>query len=373
MTMGTIGTTEPASRAPVPDPSGPGPVPAIIPAPSGRDHIPEGGGARTTGNPIGTGMGDATGGAAGESLATLSTADERLIGLWLHGKAARTQRLYRRHIALFTAFAGRPLAEVTLDDVQAFEISIASRAQSTRTLILAGLKSLLSFGHRTGLLRVNVGAAFRLHRPTDDLAERILTEPEVHRLLATPDDPRDRALLRLAYAAALRVSELVSLCWRNLQDRDGGAGQVTVVGKGQKRRYVLVRPSVWAELRALAAPSPAPEPRDAVNAARRTGIRIETRLPDGSLNPAAPVFRSRKGGFLSPMQVWRIIRRAAANAGISGKVSPHWLRHAHASHALDRGAPIHLVRDGLGHANLSTTSRYAHARPNEHSERFLAL
>jgi len=370
-------TIELATRAPAPDPADPDPALAIVPATPDGDRVPMGGFTGTTGSGTGGGMGDAAGGAPGATLATLPTADERLVGLWLHGKAPLTQRLYRRHIGLFTGFVARPLAEVTLDDVQAFETSLASRAPSTRTLILAGLKSLLSFGHRTGLLRVNVGAALRLHRPTDDLAERILTEPEVHRLLAAPGDPRDRALLRLAYAAALRVSELVSLRWRNLQDRDGGGGQVTVVGKGQKRRYVLVRPSVWAEIRALATPSPSPDPdpdpRDAVNAARRTGIRIEPRLPDGSPNPDAPVFRSRKGGFLSPMQVWRVIRRAASTAGISGNVSPHWLRHAHASHALDRGAPIHLVRDGLGHANLSTTSRYAHARPNEHSEKFLAL
>ena len=368
-------TIELASRAPAPGPRAPDPALAIIPSTPGSDRVPTSGVTGTTGSGTGGGMADAAGGAPGASLATLATADERLVGLWLHGKAPLTQRLYRRHIALFTTFVARPLAEVTLDDVQAFETSLASRAPSTRTLILAGLKSLLSFGHRTGLLRVNVGAALRLHRPTDDLAERILTEPEVHRLLAAPDDPRDRALLRLAYAAALRVSELVGLRWRNLQDRDGGGGQVTVVGKGQKRRYVLVRPSVWADIRALATPSPSPDPdpRDAINAARRTGIRIEPRLPDGSPNPDAPVFRSRKGGFLSPMQVWRIIRRAASTAGISGNISPHWLRHAHASHALDRGAPIHLVRDGLGHANLSTTSRYAHARPNEHSEKFLAL
>ena len=370
-------TMELASRAPSPGPGAPDPSLAIIPSTPDGDRGPMGGVSGITGSRTGGDMGDAPDGAPGAPLATLPTADERLVGLWLHGKAPLTQRLYRRHIALFTGFVGRPFAEVTLDEVQAFETSLASRAPSTRTLILAGLKSLLSFGHRTGLLRVNVGAALRLHRPTDDLAERILTEPEVHRLLAAPGDPRDRALLRLAYAAALRVSELVGLRWRNLQDREGGGGPVTVVGKSQKRRYVLVRPSVWAELRALATPSPSPhsgpDPRDAVNASRRTGTRFEQTLPDGSPNPDAPVFRSRKGGFLSPMQVWRVIRRAASRAGITGNVSPHWLRHAHASHALDRGAPIHLVRDGLGHANLSTTSRYAHARPNEHSEKFLAL
>jgi len=54
-------------------------------------------------------------------------------------------------------------------------------------------------------------------------------------------------------------------------------------------------------------------------------------------------------------------------------VSPHWLRHAHASHALDRGAPIHLVQATLGHASITTTGRYLHARPSDSSSRFLPL
>jgi integrase/recombinase XerD len=58
----------------------------------------------------------------------------------------------------------------------------------------------------------------------------------------------------------------------------------------------------------------------------------------------------------------RIVRQAARRAGIGLAVSPHWLRHAHASHALDRGAPIHLAQATLGHAGVSTTGRYLHAR-----------
>jgi len=54
-------------------------------------------------------------------------------------------------------------------------------------------------------------------------------------------------------------------------------------------------------------------------------------------------------------------------------VSAHWLRHAHASHALDRGAPIHLVQATLGHASVATTGRYLHARPNDSSSRYLAV
>jgi hypothetical protein len=68
-----------------------------------------------------------------------------------------------------------------------------------------------------------------------------------------------------------------------------------------------------------------------------------------------------------------IIRRAALRAGVAEGVSPHWLRHAHASHALDHGAPIHLVQATLGHSSVATTSRYLHARPGDSSARFLAL
>ena len=89
--------------------------------------------------------------------------------------------------------------------------------------------------------------------------------------------------------------------------------------------------------------------------------------------PDAPVFRSRKGGPLSPVQAWRIVRAAAKRAGIAGDVSPHWLRHAHASHALDRGAPVHLVQATLGHADLRTTSKYTHARPTDSSARYLGI
>lgn len=67
------------------------------------------------------------------------------------------------------------------------------------------------------------------------------------------------------------------------------------------------------------------------------------------------------------------MRAAAQRAGIPAPVSPHWLRHAHASHALDRGAPIHLVQATLGHASMTTTGHYAHARPEDSSARYLSV
>jgi integrase/recombinase XerD len=92
----------------------------------------------------------------------------------------------------------------------------------------------------------------------------------------------------------------------------------------------------------------------------------------GEAKAADPVFPSRKGGgSLDVSQVRRIVYLAARQAGLEQKVSPHWMRHAHASHALDRNAPIHLVQATLGHASVSTTGRYLHARPTDSSAFYL--
>jgi integrase/recombinase XerD len=93
----------------------------------------------------------------------------------------------------------------------------------------------------------------------------------------------------------------------------------------------------------------------------------------GEVGEDDPVFRSRKKGHLRPVQVWRIVGKAADRAGISKAVSCHWLRHAHASHALDRGAPISLVQATLGHSSVATTGKYLHARPTDSSSKYLPL
>ena len=203
------------------------------------------------------------------------------------------------------------------------------------------MKSLLSFGHKTGYLVVNVGAPVRLPRIKGTLAERILDVDAVLHLLALERHPRNKALLRLLYLGGLRISEACGLRVRDLAPRDD-AGQVTVFGKGGRTRVVLLKASVWHEL---------------------AGMR--------GADPDAPVFRSREGGALDPSQVHRIVKIAAKRAGLSDAVSAHWLRHAHVSHALDRGAPAHLVQATVGHASLATTSRYAHARPSDSSSRYL--
>jgi integrase/recombinase XerD len=268
-----------------------------------------------------------------------------LVATWLHGRSPHTQRAYRADVARFRRGAGKPLPCVTLTDLQAFADSLFELAAASRYRILSALKSLLAFGHRIGYLPFDVGRALRLPGVRNRLTERILPEAEIHRMLSLEPKERNRVLLTLLYASAVRVSELCSLCWRDAQ-ANGDGGQITVFGKGDQTRSIQLPASVWKNLEKLR----------------------------GDAGDDQPLFPSRKrGGSLKPLGVLRIVRQAAVRAGIDLAVSPHWMRHAHASHALDRGAPIHLVQATLGHASITTTGRYLHARPKDSSGRFLAL
>ena len=87
----------------------------------------------------------------------------------------------------------------------------------------------------------------------------------------------------------------------------------------------------------------------------------------------ARVYVSQKGGPLSRIQIFRIFKDSASRVGIPSWFSPHCMRHSHATHALERGAPLILVKDTLGHSSVTTTQKYAHSRPDESSSQFLGV
>jgi len=270
--------------------------------------------------------------------------DEQLIELWLHGRSQHTQRAYRVDAERFLVAVDKPLHAVGLHDLQRFadELETADLRPASRHRMLSAVKSLFSFGRQLGYLPFDVARPLRLPPLRDDRAERILEETDVLRMIAMESMPRNRVILLTLYAGGFRVSELCGLKWSDLQRRES-AGQASVFGKGGKTRTVLLPESVWTALQV---------------------IRVDAADDN-------PVFMSRKGGHLNATQIWRIVRKAAQRAAIDKAVSAHWLRHAHASHALDRGAPIHLVQVTLGHASVATTGRYLHARPSDSSSNYL--
>src|SRR3989449_1489757 len=189
-----------------------------------------------------------------------ASSDEQLLKLWLHGRSHNTQRAYGSDAWRFRSLVGKSLQAVTLADLQDFADSLQELAPASQCRILSSVKSLLSFGHRIGYLAFDVGRPLRLPANRNRLSERILSEGAVHKILALEPSRRNRALLRLLYAAGLRVFELCALTWQDLQERDE-AGQVTVLGKGGKTRTVLLSAATWQELRVLGVGDAAPDGR----------------------------------------------------------------------------------------------------------------
>lgn len=197
------------------------------------------------------------------------------------------------------------------------------------------------------VLVVNVAKPEKLSRPKDQISQRILPESMVLRMLhGYEGSDRNRAILFTLYATGLRASELCGLSWGDCQQQDDGNARVTVHGKGNKTRVILVGAEIWGMV---------------------AGLR-------GGRSLDSPVFVTSTGKRLSYYQVYRVVQSAARQVGLEQDVSPpHWLRHAHASHSLKRGAPLNLVQDSLGHASLDTTKAYLHADPGDSSGLYLGI
>jgi integrase/recombinase XerD len=277
----------------------------------------------------------------------MTLVDDALVDAWLAGRPATTTRAYRREFVRLRAWLqGKPLGDVTLSDLRSYADTLKGFSARSQGLAIAAVKGFYTFHCRSETLSANPATFLKAPRIPSDLAERILTEDDTKRLLAGAELV-EGVMLRLLYLAGLRASELCGLRWGDLLGKTDAVngGKLSVLGKGGKRRTVIIPSDLLGDLEAL-------RPDDA--------------------SAASPVFCAERGsGPLGPRQLLRIVKRAAAAAGLSDKISCHWLRHCHASHAIDAGAAITLVRDTLGHSNLTITNRYAHARPNDGSARFL--
>lgn len=295
-------------------------------------------------------------GSDAERLPTIHTTarrDDELVSVWLKshaGGSRHTLRAYERIGRRFVAAienSGANLRQATIDDVQtALEAMRAKEdgspaSASTVNTQVAAIKALLGFAHQVGYTTFNVGPLIKLKKAPRKLAQRIMPEVEIQLLIratgGSRNPERDRALFETAYYGGLRVSELASLIWDQVIPRETGEAQLAVIGKGDKDRHVLIPAEVHDHLKAI----------------RHGAI------------PSDFVFGIKE------REINLLIKRTAKRAGVNEAASAHWFRHAHASHALDNGAPISLVSQTLGHADLKTTSVYTHAKPNESSSRYL--
>ena len=272
--------------------------------------------------------------------------DARLVRQWLFGRRPTTIVAYEEDVSSFAAFVRKPMAACSLDDLQAWSKSLRG-VETGRARRMSAVRSLFSWAFKAEHISRNVASLLKMPKGRNRLADRILTEKQVKALkkAAAESGPRDGALVAFLYETGCRRAELCGVKWEHISPGDDGAAHVTLFGKGAKTRSVPIGKKMLRDLQAL--------------------------RPDDTLS-SSYVFAGRDGE-LDARTIWKIVRTAAVRAKLGRGASPHWLRHAHASHALERGASIALVGATLGHASLSTTGRYLHIRPGDSSGRYLRV
>lgn len=262
-----------------------------------------------------------------------------------------TLRAYGSDLGRFTSFLSRDFLARPIEAIRPSEVDplavrsfIASLARSgvsrrSQGRSLSAIRGLFRFACREGILQDNPAAGVRSPKLSRPLP-RHLRPGEIETLLAAVDgegplEKRDLALLELLYATGLRVSELTSLDWTDL-DLDGRT--LRVLGKGGKERMV-------------------PFGQPAAVALRRW-LEVWETVRQRALDTNEAVFLNYRGGRLGVRSVRRILDRYVDKAAIAAGIHPHTLRHTFATHLLEGGADLRTIQELLGHSSLSTTQRY---------------
>ncbi len=268
--------------------------------------------------------------------------------------AANTVESYMRDLREFGHFVLRlwdvPPRKVEREMIERYMARLfdQGRSKTSQARALSSIRGFFNYLLVSDIIESSPAEFIRAPKSGRKLPD-VLSVAEIDRMIAsvdgsTPKGRRDSAMLEVLYSCGLRVSELVAL---RLSDLFFGEGYIRVVGKGNKQRLVPIsstardRIQIWLE-------------------DRRT---MQTTSKGREL-----VFLNNRGGGLTRVMIFTIIRSAAERAGITSAVSPHTLRHSFATHLLEGGASIRQVQELLGHESIVTTEIYTHL-DSEHLRR----
>lgn len=217
------------------------------------------------------------------------------------------------------------------------DIGIGPRSQAR---ILSGIRCYFKFLKLSGHIENNPTDLLESPRLGRHLPDVLSTEEIDMMIEQIPDDKeeslRNHAIIETLYGSGLRVSELIDARLSRLNMDDGF---LIVEGKGSKQRIVPISPTSLDLIRQYLP--------------QRSQLKIKADARD-------IIFLNRRGGKMSRVMVFYIIRDLAAAAGILKKVSPHTLRHSFATHLLEGGASLRVIQELLGHESLETTEIYVH-------------
>lgn len=219
-------------------------------------------------------------------------------------------------------------------------MSSRNMAESSVKRCIVAVRMFLRFARLTGLIEEDFSVVLEGPKLWQRLPT-VCSKQQVIKLLEAPDSKepfylRDRAMLELLYATGMRASELAG---QKLADLNLNIGYVLCTGKGNKQRII-------------------PLGRAAISATQRYLTRLRPKLSRPSSGDF--LLLSRTGCPLGRIEIWRLVKKYAARAGIPGKLTVHTLRHCFATHLLEGGADLRSLQEMLGHVDISTTQIYTH-------------
>jgi len=242
-----------------------------------------------------------------------------------------------------SALGGKSPLNITADDVRGLLVTLhdVGIAPTSQARIISGLKSFYGYLLLEKEIKVDPMELIDTPRVGRYLPD-VLSVEEMDAVLSAidlskPEGTRNRAMLELLYSCGLRVSELITVRISCYHEQEGF---LRVIGKGNKERLV---PMGGAALRWVQH--------------YREQTRSHQQVKPGQEDY---LFLNRRGGKLSRMMVFNIIRDQVLKLGITKQVSPHTFRHSFATHLVEAGADLRAVQEMLGHASITTTEIYTH-------------
>ena len=246
------------------------------------------------------------------------------------------------HLLTFAESRGLGLEEITQDHLHELLCELAEMGLAPASLarFISGIRGFFRYCRSRGILEADPAALIEQPKMGRKLPD-VLSTSEIDAMIAAIDPSKDeslrnRAIIETLYGSGLRVSELVGLRLSRIMPEDQC---VLVEGKGSKQRIVPLSPVSLSLIRDY----------------------LEQRIR-GPVKPEAAdiLFLNRRGGQMSRVMVFYIIRDLAEAAGITHHVSPHTLRHSFATHLLEGGANLRVIQTLLGHESIATTEIYLH-------------
>ncbi|MBI2589613.1 tyrosine-type recombinase/integrase [Candidatus Berkelbacteria bacterium] len=256
------------------------------------------------------------------------------------GLAPRTIENYEHYLGRFLDFTHNiNVGALTDEHVRTYRLKLNERelSRATQNYHLVALRALLGWLAKQNIRTLS---SERIDLPGAETIEvNFLDREHLAKLLAAPNlrvqkGKRDQAILETLFSTGLRVAELVRLDRQEVENRE----EVSVVGKGRKRRVVFLSPGAQSAIKTYVAARTDDDPA--------LFVRIKR--------------NGESGGRLTPRTIQRLIQGYAAQAGLAEHVTPHTLRHSFGTDLLRSGADLRSVQALLGHSSVATTQRYTH-------------